>query len=61
MSADLNCFYRDVINVTSSARLFAGKAILNNPTTVNCGKVSNLAGKLYQVGLVFERQQKSIV
>jgi hypothetical protein len=44
----------------SSAKFIGDKASLKNGTCVDCGTIQNLAGNLYQVGLVYVPQQASI-
>ena len=54
-----SCFYR-LPNVTSSAKFIGDKASLKNETCVDCGTIQNVAGNLYQVGLVYVPQPASI-
>ena len=61
MSAGIVCFHRLSNDTTpTSAKFFDDKATLVDAKIVDCGKVRNVPGNLYQVGLVFAHQVKSI-
>ena len=61
MSTGIGCFHRLSNDTTpTSAKFFDDKATLVDAKNVDCGKVWNVPGNLYQVGLVFAPQVKSI-